>query len=87
MDVMEHSSELSECCKKINGTTVFYSFPCDVETVLRIGLNEICVLADIGQRTIKELSDSDNTKLNVEVNDYVPMKRRKCVEDTDEGDE
>ena len=63
---------------------MFYSFPHDVETVLRKGLNVICVLADIGQRTIRELHDSDNKKLNVETNEYVPMKRRECVEDVDE---
>ena len=84
MDIMEHSSEASGHHKEINGTTVFYSVPHDVETVLRKGLNAICILADIGQRTIIELHNSDNTNLNVEANECVPMKRKKYVEDTDE---
>lgn len=67
----------------MNRRTVFYSFPHDV-TMLRKGLNMICVLADIGQRTIREVCDSDNTKLNVEANEYAPIKRRECLEDTDE---
>ena len=84
MDVMECSSEVSGNHKTINGVTVFYCFPYDVETALRKGLNAICVLADIGQRTIRELHDSDNTKLNVEANEYALMKRRECVEDAHE---
>ena len=55
-----------------------------METVLRKGLNKICVLADIGQRTIRGLHDSDNAKLNAESNDYIPMKRRECVKNVDE---
>ena len=61
---------------------MFYSFPYDVEKVLRKGLNAICVLADIGQSTIRELHDSDNKKFNVEANEHVTMKRTECVEGT-----
>ena len=83
MDAMEHSSEVSGYCKQINGTTVFYSFPHDVEKVLRKGLNAICALADIGQKTIRKSHDSDNAKLNAESNEHAPRKCRKRVEDAD----
>ena len=85
MSVMAYRSEASGHHKQINGTTFFYSFPHDVETVLRKGLNAIHVLADIDQRSTSKLCDSDNAKLNAEVHECVPMECRKCVEDTDEG--
>ena len=83
MNVMPYRSEVSGYYKQINGTTVLYSFPHDVETVLRKGFNAIYELADIGQRSISKLCDSDNAKLNAEAHEYVPMKCRNCVEDTD----
>ena len=35
MNVITRSSEVSGHCEQINGTNVFYSFPCDVETALQ----------------------------------------------------
>ena len=77
MNVMACSSEVSGYCKKINGATVFYYFPHDEETVLRKGLDVICALDDIGPRSISKSHDSDNTKLNSESHEHVPMKCRK----------
>ena len=85
MNVMACSSEVSGCCKQINGTTVFYYFPRDPETLLIKGLNVICALAEIGQWSISKLHDSDNEKLSTEAHENAPMKCRKCVEDTDGG--
>ena len=51
---------------------------------MRKGLNAICVLVDIVQRTIRELRESNNAELNVEANEYALMKRRECVEDAHE---
>ena len=45
MNEMTRSSEVSGYCKKNNGSTSFYSFPCDAETALQKGQNAMFVLA------------------------------------------
>ena len=65
MSVTAHKSEVSGCCKQINGATMFYSFPHDMETVLRKGLNAICAFSQIGQRSISKSCDSNNGKLMI----------------------
>ena len=62
-----------------------YSFLNDVETVLGKGLNVIFALAQIDQRSLSKLDDSDNAKLNATANECAPMKCRKCVEDACAG--
>ena len=42
-------------------------------------------MAEVGQRPISELCDSDDAKLNAEAHECAPMKCRKCVEDADRG--
>ena len=61
---MPHSSEVSGHYKQMNGITMFYSFPNDVEIVLWKGLNAICTLAEIGQCSISNLCDIDDARLN-----------------------
>ena len=60
MSFLEWTSEVSTCCKKNNGTTGFYSFPCDAETVFRKGQNTIHMLAKIGQRCISNLRNNND---------------------------
>ena len=85
MDVMVCISEVKVHCEQINGTTIFYSFPHDIEVVLRKGLNAICALSDIGQQSISKSHDIDNAKLNAEAHEHASMKCRKCFEDEDGG--
>ena len=82
-NVMEHVSEVSIYYKKINGTTVLCSFLHDAETVSRKVLNSICELDEIGQWSISNLCNSDETKLNDTAQECVPMKFRKSVEHVD----
>ena len=61
---MTCSSEVSGHYEQSNGITALYSFPCDVETALQKGMNTICALAEIGQRSIRNLCISNNATLN-----------------------
>ena len=74
MNATVHNIEVSGCHKQINDATVLYSFPHDVETVLRKALNAIHALAEVGQRSIRKLCDINNGKLNAEANECVPMR-------------
>ena len=49
MNAMIRSSEVIGYFKQINGATMFYSFPHDIETALIKGMNAIYTLAEIGQ--------------------------------------
>ena len=57
-------SEVSGHYEQTNGTTVFYSFPCDAETALQKGMITICALAEIGQRSISDSQNVNDTILN-----------------------
>ena len=83
MNVITHSIEVSGFYKQINCTTVFYSFLYDVETLSRKGMNAIYSLVEIGQRSIRNLCDSDHAKSNATAHEQIPMKYRKRVENTD----
>ena len=72
MNAMVQSSEASGCCKQINGATVFYYFPHDIETALIKVMNEIYELAEIVQRSISNAFNNNNTTLNDTVNDHTP---------------
>ena len=48
MNVITCNSEVSGHYKQIDGPNAFYSFPRDLETLLRKGMNSIHALAEIG---------------------------------------
>ena len=64
MNAITRSSEVSGYCEQINGTTMFYSFPCDLETALQKVMNATHALAEIGQWSISNLCNSNNATFN-----------------------
>ena len=63
MSAMTCSNEVRGYYKQTNGTTVFYYFPHGVETSLRKGMNLICMLAEIGQCSMINLNNSNDTTI------------------------
>ena len=60
-------SELSGYCELIKGITVFYLVPHDVEKSLIKGQNEMHAMAEIIQRCINNLRDSNNATFSTTV--------------------
>ena len=72
MNVIVYSSEASGYYKQINGATVLYSFPHDIETALTKGINAIHALSEIGQWSISNACNNNDATLNATANEYIP---------------
>ena len=70
MNVSDSESEIISYWKIIKGTTVFYSFPYDVETALIKAQKATNTMAEIGQRCINNLHDRNNITLNTTAKDH-----------------
>ena len=75
MNVLNSISEVSEYHKLIKVITVFYLIPCDGETSLIKGQNVTRAMAEIGQRHINNVCDSNDATLNATEKEHKPKKR------------
>ena len=76
-NVSDSISRVSGCNELIKGTTVFYSFPYDVETALMKGQIVMCANSEIGQHFIDNLHDSNNIILNAAEKEHKPKSAKK----------
>ena len=63
MNAMTNSSELSVYNNKINSATIFYSFLHDAETALRKVINKIFMMAEIGQRSMTNFQNNNDSTM------------------------
>ena len=83
MNAMIRSSEVSGYYKKINGTTMFYSFPHDTETALIKRMNVIHALPEIVQRSINNACNNNYETLNATGNEHIPTQCNKSGENAE----
>ena len=79
MSAMACSSKASGHCEQINGTTIFFSFPCSEKEALRKGTIVICTLAEGGQRPMSDSHNSNDAMLSTVGKEHLPKHCRKVL--------
>ena len=84
MNAMARRSEVNGgYFKKMNGATVFYSFPHDIEIALIKGMNAIHALTEIGQWSTKKAYNNYFARLNATAKEFIPIQCNKRGENTE----